>query len=345
MRAPKLPAVSAVLLAVTLGVSGLKAADDYSKDQPGSADHPALKRIEGSVIVWFEKKAFSEQCVALAKVAFDGESGEIVPFKQAIVEGPQTRILYRAPNDAAPLEVLRQYQADLKASGFENLFEGKGGHDSTLDDGNNQFLQQVYQKHGLPDQIYNAISLGGDYRYAAFRKSTDAGDTYITIFAEGDSEYSAFGAENGQALVLVTVTETKGMADRMVKVSASEMEKSLSQSGRIALYGIYFDSDRSEVKPDSKEALTEIASLMKSNGALKVLIVGHTDSIGGFDANKALSERRAKAVVAALSSQYGVESQRMSPTGVSFAAPLESNESEAGRAKNRRVELVKIVEK
>ena len=134
------------------------------------------------------------------------------------------------------------------------------------------------------------------------------------------------------------------MKDRMVKVTASEMDKSLSKSGRIALYGINFDFNKTEVKPDSAEALAEIGTLMKSNPALKVLIVGHTDSIGGFDMNKALSQRRAEAVVAALTSRFEVASNRLFPVGVSFAAPLESNESETGRAKNRRVELVKIVE-
>jgi OmpA-OmpF porin, OOP family len=99
------------------------------------------------------------------------------------------------------------------------------------------------------------------------------------------------------------------------------------------------------VKADSKDALTEIGSLMKSNPALKVLVVGHTDSIGGFETNKALSQRRADAVVAALTSGYGIASERLFPVGVSFAAPVDSNENEAGRAKNRRVELVKIVEK
>ena len=72
------------------------------------------------------------------------------------------------------------------------------------------------------------------------------------------------------------------MADRMVKVTAAEMKDSLSESGRIALYGIYFDFNKAEVRADSKDALTEIRSLMESNPALKVLVVGHTDSIGGF---------------------------------------------------------------
>ncbi len=84
---------------------------------------------------------------------------------------------------------------------------------------------------------------------------------------------------------------------------------------------------------------------MQTTPTLKILVVGHTDNVGGFEVNKALSQRRAEAVVAILTSKHGIASQRVFPTGVSFAAPIASNESEDGRAKNRRVELVKIAEK
>ncbi len=340
---------SAGVVIASLLVSGIAtAADDFTKDKPGSADHPALKRMDGSIIVFHEKKAFAEQCVALEQVIFDYDAQKILPFKQEMVEGPQTRILYRAPKNASTLEVLRQYQTDLKAGGFEVLFEGKGGDSSTstIDNGYDRFLKNVYQKHGLPSEIYTPLSLNTDSRYTALEKSGDAGKTYVTIFAVANTEWNdAFGTEEGQVLALVTITEKKGMAGRMVKVSAAEMDTSLSKSGRIALYGINFDFNKAEVKPDSAEALTEIGTLMQSNPALKVLIVGHTDSIGGFEMNKALSQRRAEAVVASLVSLFGVAADRLFAVGVSFAAPLESNESEAGRAKNRRVELVKIVEK
>ena len=335
---------------IAISLLGLRAAlavdDDFTKDQPGSSDHPALKRMDGSVIVFYEKQAFNEQCVALEKVVFDYDSQKFLPFKHVMAEGPQTRILYRAPKNASTLEVLRQYQSDLKAQGFENLFDGKSGTDSTLDNGYDRFLKQVYQAHGLPERLYGVLSLNQDYRYAALRKSGDAGNTYVTVFAASNTEYhDALGTEKGQVLALVTITEEKKMADRMVKVTAAEMDSSLSKSGRIALYGIYFDFNKAEVKPDSAEALNEIATLMKGDPTLKVLIVGHTDSFGGFEMNVTLSQRRAEAVVAALVNTYGIQQQRMSPVGIAFAAPIESNESESGRAKNRRVELVKIVEK
>lgn len=340
-------ALATVALLLGLG-SAFGAEEDFTKDVPKSADHPALKRIKDSVIVFYEKQAFGEQCVALGKVVFDYDGQKILPFKQEIIEGPLTRILYRAPKNASTLEVLRQYQADLKAGGFEMLFEGRGGgeSESSLDNGYSRFLTEVYKNHGLPGKIYTPLSLNDDFRYTALRKSSGAGKTYVSIFAVSNTEWhDEFGTEKGQVLALVTISEQKGMADRMVKVSAAEMETSLSKSGRIALYGIYFDTNKTEVKPDSGEALTEIGNLMKSDPALKVLIVGHTDSIGGFEMNKTLSQRRAEAVVAALTTSYGIAAQRLFPVGVSFAAPVESNENEEGRAKNRRVELVKIVEK
>ncbi len=339
---------AALLLASLLSLGGAFAEDDYSKDQPNSADHPALKRIEGSVIVAFQKKAFDENCVALEKVVFDYNTQKILPFKQELVEGARTQILYRAPKNVSTLEVMRQYQADLKASGFEILFEGKGGDESTstLDNGYSRFLDQVYKSHGLPEKIFTALSLNHDFRYSALKKTSEAGDIYVTIYAAANSEWpDAYGTEKNQVLALVTISDKKAMNDRMVKVTASEMQTSLSKSGRIALYGIYFDFNKSVVKDDSKDALGEIGKLMQENPALKVLVVGHTDSIGGFESNKALSQCRAEAVVAALTSGYGIAAQRLFPVGVSFAAPVDTNETEAGRAKNRRVELVKIVEK
>jgi len=340
-------ASATVALLLGLG-SAFGAEEDFTKDVPKSADHPALKRLKDSIIVFYEKQNFAEQCIALEKVVFDYDGQKMLPFKQEIVEGPQTRILYRAPKNASTLEVLRQYQNDLKAAGFEVLFEGKGGPESmsTIDNGYGRFLENVYKNHGLPTDIYTPLSLNDDSRYAALRKSSGAGKTYVSIFAVSNTTWpNEFGGEKGQVLALVTITEQKGMADRMVKVSAAEMETSLTKSGRIALYGINFDFNKAEVKPDSGEALAEIGNLMKSDPALKVLIVGHTDSIGGFEMNKTLSQRRAEAVVSALTTSYGIAAQRLFPVGVSFAAPVESNESEEGRAKNRRVELVKIVEK
>jgi outer membrane protein OmpA-like peptidoglycan-associated protein len=95
------------------------------------------------------------------------------------------------------------------------------------------------------------------------------------------------------------------------------------------------------VKPESKPALEEIAKLLKSDAGLKLYVVGHTDNTGVFDANMKLSQDRATAVVNALVSSYGIPVSRLKACGDGPTAPVASNDTEEGRALNRRVELVK----
>jgi outer membrane protein OmpA-like peptidoglycan-associated protein len=126
----------------------------------------------------------------------------------------------------------------------------------------------------------------------------------------------------------------------MVIVDAGAMAKSLDSSGHVALYGIYFDFNKADVKPESNATLQEIAKMLKQAPARRLLVVGHTDNVGSFSFNMDLSQRRAAAVVAALTNQFGIGKDRLTPVGVSFASPVAPNTDENGRAKNRRVELV-----
>jgi ligand-binding sensor domain-containing protein len=96
-----------------------------------------------------------------------------------------------------------------------------------------------------------------------------------------------------------------------------------------------------DVKPESDPALQEIAKLLKQDSKLKIYVVGHTDSQGTLNYNMDLSQRRSEAVVRSLTTQHGIVSSRLMAKGLGPLAPVESNDSDAGRAKNRRVELVK----
>jgi len=126
----------------------------------------------------------------------------------------------------------------------------------------------------------------------------------------------------------------------MVMVKADEMAKSIASSGRVALYGILFDFNKADIKPESKPALEEIAKLLKTDTNLTLHVVGHTDNVGSYDANLTLSKRRAEAVVAALTSEHGISAARLTANGVANLAPVAVNSTDEGRAKNRRVELV-----
>jgi OmpA-OmpF porin, OOP family len=97
---------------------------------------------------------------------------------------------------------------------------------------------------------------------------------------------------------------------------------------------------KADVKTESKPSLEQIAAYLKNEPNTRLHVVGHTDSVGGFDSNMGLSKRRADAIVSVLTREHGVAAARLVPNGVAHLAPVASNSSEDGRAKNRRVELV-----
>jgi len=139
----------------------------------------------------------------------------------------------------------------------------------------------------------------------------------------------------------IFVLRPKPMEMDKVTVDAAALKNTLDAEGHVAVYGILFDTNKAGLKPGSAAALAEIAKLLKASPALSIYVVGHTDGVGGLDANLDLSRRRAEAVVKELVDKYDVAAARLSPQGVGPLVPLASNGAEAGRAKNRRVDLVK----
>jgi outer membrane protein OmpA-like peptidoglycan-associated protein len=119
------------------------------------------------------------------------------------------------------------------------------------------------------------------------------------------------------------------------------MAKAISADGRVALYSLQFDTDKTELRAESKPSLAEIAKLLSQDPKLNVYVVGHTDSQGSLVHNLDLSQKRSEAIVQALITEFKIAPSRLSAKAVASLAPVASNDSEAGRAKNRRVELVK----
>lgn len=138
----------------------------------------------------------------------------------------------------------------------------------------------------------------------------------------------------------LNIVEKEAMKQEVV-ASAETMRSDINATGHVSIYGIYFDTGKSEIKPESDAAISEIAKLLKNNAALKVHVVGHTDNVGSFDSNMRLSKDRAEAVARTLSGKHGVAAARLKAYGVASLAPITSNDTEDGKAKNRRVELVK----
>jgi len=147
-------------------------------------------------------------------------------------------------------------------------------------------------------------------------------------------------AEKGNGLIWLYIVE-KGEMTQEVVADAAALGDDLKSTGHAAVYGILFDTGKADIKPESAQAIGEIAKLLKADAGLKLHVVGHTDSVGGVDANLKLSQARAEAVLAALVKDHGIAAGRLRSFGNGPFAPVASNDAEDGRARNRRVELVR----
>jgi outer membrane protein OmpA-like peptidoglycan-associated protein len=181
----------------------------------------------------------------------------------------------------------------------------------------------------------NAVTkIGG-----ALLSSDDQGSAYLKVVKDGKEIWVHVSAYITSDWVLYVV-EKQAMTQDIV-ANAEAFASDLKSTGHTAVYGIYFDTGSSVVKPESDAALGEIARLLKGDATLKVHVVGHTDNVGTMDANLKLSQARAEAVVQALVAKHAIAATRLRAAGVGPLAPVASNDAEEGRAKNRRVELVK----
>lgn len=144
---------------------------------------------------------------------------------------------------------------------------------------------------------------------------------------------------NDAQQMIVHVIDDRGFAPHS-EVTAAEMAHSLERDGRVCLQGIVFEAGRDTLKPESDPVLAEISQLFLSDDNLKLTIEGHTDNVGNARTNLALSKKRAESVKRSLVAR-GVEAARLKTGGFGDAQPLSPNDTEAGQARNRRVELVK----
>jgi len=319
LRSP-LPARTSAIIAFLLALAD--PLQSLAADAPGSKDHPMISRYAGSEITGYSFKEFDQYRLVISAVQKANAGGE----PAMTLEGKVTRIQYLVPPGRSALEVFRNYGQALKQAGFSIVFQcadqecGRDlGHAVATD-----FRMHAHDK---------------DQKYLVAKLQRPEGDVYVTSYTV--RAYTFGGALKDRTLTQLYVVEQKPMQAGLVKVDAAAMARAIDQAGHIALYGIYFDSGKAALKPESRETLIGIAKVLKTNAALRLLVVGHTDAEGPFDFNIDLSKRRAGAVVQALIAEYGIAGERLKPWGVGYSAPVASNGAEAGRAKNRRVELVK----
>ena len=266
--------------------------------------HPLITPFEGSYIISQATKQFDEQELVIGKVQKDG-SVETVKL-----EGKVTRIDYKDPNDRSSLERIRNYEQALKKAGFEIKF--------------------ICNKEECGPEIHReSIGYYPPERYlTAFLKRKE-GNVWIGVFiAAGPTSK-------------IRIVEEKLMDTDMVKVTSELLKENILKDGHAAVYGIYFDTGKSLIKPESDETIKEIATLLKANASMQIYIVGHTDNVGKLKDNMELSQKRAEAVVNELITKYKIPSTNLEAGGVGPLAPVATNDTEEGKELNRRVEIVK----
>jgi OmpA-OmpF porin, OOP family len=333
-------------LSVAAGIMLLLTAADAA-DLPGSKDPEGLKRIEGSEIIHYttspDAPYFLARGAGAVGVGFE---------KQERVEGATVRVVYRALLGSSSLDIFQAYQQMLAGLGFKETFRLDPGKLSALA-GAKDFQQRFYFQ--------------GDYAARKDHDDTPFQDAnnpyYLTerLVREGEIvNVAVFVAEsNGldwqepnapqpivirfaQPVIGVDVITTRQADFHPVEVKANDIAKALNTTGKIDIYGIYFDVDKTELKPESRGTLAEVAKLLKADPTLKLEVAGHTDNTGSAAHNLQLSAGRAAAVVNALVMGYGIDRARLVAKGYGDTKPVAPNDSEQNRAKNRRVELRKL---
>ncbi len=306
-----------------------------------SQDHPLLGRYADSKQVGYKVDAYDEARI------ITGPFDERTKTEQqgpgwTLVEGKVTTLYYRLPDGRSSLEALRNYEASLKANGFEIAFTCSTEAGNCFTEGQGYpgiFLGLALDgktdmpKLQLGDVVRNYFG-NGNGRYLYARLNRPGGVVHASLAFSDDA--------NRGRVVIARIIETGKMDTGMIKVTdASQLGRDLNDKGRTNVYGILFDFNKAEVKPESQPQLAAIAELLTRNPGLKLDVVGHTDNQGGAGYNLKLSDMRAFSVVAELSLRYTIDRARLNPLGKGLDQPVASNADEAGRALNRRVELVR----
>jgi OOP family OmpA-OmpF porin len=233
------------------------------------------------------------------------------------------------------------YIQDCEMRDFDQMdFVNKQGEETTVEGKKYYISHYVNSDAQPPSEIQilrnftNAIQkIGGTKTYE------DRSDVYLKLEKGDIITWIHVHTWNDGAGYDLNIVEEARMAQDIV-ADANSMAQDIKMTGKVAIYGIYFDFNKADVKPESEPSLKEIAKLLKQTPKLNLYVVGHTDNVGSMSANIDLSQRRAQAVIQVLTTKHGVDKKRLEAYGVGPLCPAAPNKTDEGRAQNRRVELV-----
>jgi outer membrane protein OmpA-like peptidoglycan-associated protein len=321
---------------LTLAILALPSMLFAQQDVAGGSDHPLVGRFAGAVLDFHRVREYDELHLPVsATTGFSYNSDDWLRE----MAGKVTSLRYVAPAERTPLEVVRNHQQALEAQGFSTVFFCRGPRDCST------FGAVMYDFVPIAtDGMPFWASHGDELVYLLAERNDAEGHVHVAIHSDRGG---VTNFEGWRAVAAVTIVEAAPMQTDLIEaprvIEAGEFEAAFAQDGKIAVYGITFEFNSDALLPDAREQISELGRVMAENPALQVVIVGHTDSIGGFDYNLGLSQRRAMSVVNALATEHGIARDRMTPAGAGMMAPAATNRTEEGRALNRRVEIVERV--
>jgi OmpA-OmpF porin, OOP family len=336
--------IAAMLLAGMAHANPADYTEVMASDADGAADSAYTGRYEGSTIVGQTTQEFDELTLPAGPADVKAKA-----FTKTVAQkGKVLRSLYVSPVNRSSLEVFGNYVDALTAKGFVTVFECAiadcganfkdlkyNSRDPAVVISKNANTRRVFVSRAM----FNKIT---DPRYALLKQGETGHETYVAVFAAlnaGGNAGDVSKALRGRVGVLIEVVEPGIREDKIVTVTAKEIGDTLGANGHAVFYGLYFDFDQATIKPESAPQLAEMVGYLQGNPDKRVYVVGHTDNKGELDYNLKLSTGRAKAVTTALINA-GISAERLVAKGLGPLAPLASNTTEEGQAKNRRVELV-----
>jgi outer membrane protein OmpA-like peptidoglycan-associated protein len=305
----------------------------HAQEVQGASDSSVISRYQGSREVG---QVVDNYVSVNMPLSYERRAPGAPAAKSLAVEGRREQRLYLAPAGRAPLEVQRNYQNALKAAGATLLASCDAGQPCAdeLETFADEYKEAFYLKPAniaLPE-AYGYLNVVGPKFHASYKLVRGGNPVYVSLLT--------VSSDKGVVTDVDIITPKAMDAGKVAVSDANAIAQGLNAEGKMAIYGVTFDTGKADIRPDSKPQLAEMAKLLKSNPQIKVFIVGHTDNQGDFNANMALSQKRAEAIANALAKDYGIAASRLRAAGDANLAPVASNASDEGRARNRRVEMV-----
>jgi len=315
--------------------------EDFSQDAIG--DFPALWTTDGNgevrtldigadAVHWlYMAQPGSVYCCTKA-VGFP--KNFIFEFDIAPDENFQSEIelcLYEDPEGMEINDDLYPGRAGLQIQMNEEAWNTKGYHaDSDM-----EWLEAHSSANPCkPNEVNHVIIWVQGRRVRIYHLGAKVLDSPTNIFSDVKFNRIRFSSSGSECRPFITGIK--------VTTAAPDTRSKLLTEGKLVSYGILFDTDKAEMKPESYGTVSDVAKVLQDNPEVRIRIVGHTDGDGDEKHNLDLSKRRAEAVKKALTGQFGIDGARIETDGKGEDEPVASNDTSEGKAKNRRVELIRL---